>query len=65
MILFAKALFLRQLTRCPAATFGIGRCQPDADAALINLEPQTALFVILGELAQLRVFFDIREKTFL
>ena len=32
---------------------------------LVDLEPQTALFIILGELAQLRVFFGIREKSFL
>ena len=31
----------------------------------IDLEPQAALFVILGELAQLRVLLGIREKSFL
>ena len=32
---------------------------------LIDLEPQAALFVILGELAQLRVLLGIRKKSFL
>ena len=32
---------------------------------LIDLKPQDALFVILGELAQLRVLFGIREESFL
>lgn len=32
---------------------------------LIDLEPQDALSVILGELAQFRVFLGIREKSFL
>ena len=31
---------------------------------LIDLEPQAAQFVILGELAQLWVFLGIREKSF-
>ena len=31
---------------------------------LIDLEPQTALFVILGKPAQLWVFLGIREKSF-
>ena len=44
---------------------GIRCCQPDADAVLIDLEPQAALFIILGEPAQLRVFLGIREKSFL
>ena len=32
---------------------------------LIEFEPQAALFIILGELAQLRVLLGIREKSFL
>ena len=31
---------------------------------LIDLEPQAALFIILGKLAQLWVFLGIREKSF-
>ena len=38
-----------------------GADEADADAVLIDLEPQTTLFVILGELAQLRVFFGISQ----
>jgi len=45
--------------------WGVGSSETDADATLIDLKPQAALFVILGELAQLRVFFEIREKSFL
>ena len=32
---------------------------------LINLEPQTALLVILGKLAQLRVLFGISQQALL
>ena len=40
---------------------GVGSSETDADAVLIDLKPQAALLVILGELAQLRVFFGISQ----
>ena len=57
--------FLSQLACRLAAILAVRCRQTDTDAALVNLEPQPALSIVLRELAQLRVFFDIREKTFL
>ena len=47
-------VFFSQLTCCLASIIGIGCCQADADSAFVDLEPQTALFVIVGLLAQFR-----------
>ena len=49
--------FLCQLACRLAAVIGVGCRQPDADPALVDLEPQAALPIIIGLPAQLRVFF--------
>ena len=44
------------LACCFSSFLTIRRCQPDADSAFVDLEPQAALLVIVGLLAQLREF---------
>ena len=56
---------LRQFACCFAAIIGVGCRQPDADAALIDLEPQAALTIIVGLLAQFRVFGCVLAKPLL
>ena len=48
--------FLSQFACRFSAVIGVGCRQPDADAALVDLEPQAALPIIVGLLAQFRVF---------
>ena len=57
--------FLRQLACRLAAVIGVGCRQPDADPALVDLEAQTALAVIIGLLAQLRVFLCVLPQPLL
>ena len=48
--------FLCQLTCRLAAVIGVGCRQSDTDPALVNLEPQAALTIIVSLLAQFREF---------
>jgi len=48
--------FLCQLACRLAAVIGVGCRQPDADPALVDLEAQAALPIIVSLLAQFRVF---------
>ena len=63
--LLLYSAFLPSLAGCCPPFRGVGGCETDADAVLIEFKPQTTLFIILGELAQLRVLLGIREKSFL
>ena len=56
---------LCQLACRLAAVIGVGCHQPDADAALVDLEPQTALTIIVSLLAQFRVFGCILPQPLL
>ena len=58
-------LFLSPLTGSRSPLRGVWCSETDANAVLIDLKPQAALFIILGELAKFRVLFGIREKSFL
>ena len=55
-LLIMDSPFLCQLACRLAADIGVGCRQPDADAVLVDLEPQTALPIIVSLLAQFRVF---------
>ena len=57
--------FLCQLACRLAAILAVRCRQTDADTALINLEPQAALPIVLRKLAQLRVFFCELSHTLL
>ena len=57
--------FLRQLACRLAAVIGVGCCQPDADSALVDLEAQTTLAIIVGLLTQFRVFGCILPQPLL
>jgi hypothetical protein len=51
-----NSLFLCQLACRLAAVIGVGCRQPNTDVALVDLEPQAALTIIIGLLTQFRVF---------
>ena len=55
-LLIMDSPFLCQLACRLAALLGVGCRQSDTDPALVDLEPQAALTVIVSLLAQLRVF---------
>jgi hypothetical protein len=46
--LILNPLLLCELACCFSAFLTVRSCQPDADSAFIDLEPQAALFVIVG-----------------
>ena len=52
--LVACSLLLGNLACTGSPFLAVRCCQSDADSALVNLEPQAALLVIVGLLAQLR-----------
>ena len=54
------ALFC-SLTRSRPPLRGVGCGEADANAMLIDFEPQAALFVILGKLAQFRIMRNVRN----
>ena len=64
-LLIMDSPFLCQLACRLAAVIGVGCRQPDADAALVDLEPQTALTIIVGLLAQFRVFCCVLPQPLL
>ena len=55
-LLIMDSPFLCQLACRLAALLGVGCRQSDTDPALVDLEAQTALLVIIGLLAQFREF---------
>ena len=55
-LLIMDSPFLCQLACCLAAVIGVGCCQPDTDPALVDLESQAALTIIVSLLAQFREF---------
>ena len=57
--------FLPQLTCCFAAILAIESRQADADASLVNLEPQATLSIFLRKPEQLWVFFCELSHTLL
>ena len=64
-LLIMDSPFLCQLACRLAAVIGVGCRQPDADPALVDLEPQPALAVIVGLLTQFRVFGCILPQPLL
>lgn len=57
MLLFLQSVIALGKITCGLSAFlTVRRCQPDADPAFVNLEPQAAVLVIVGLLAQFRVF---------
>ena len=54
-LLIMDSPFLCQLACRLAALLGVGCRQSDTDPALVNLEPQAALAIIVSLLAQFRV----------
>ena len=65
LLLGLYAFFLNQFACRLAAFISIGCRQPDADAALVDLEPQTTLSVVVSLLAQFRVFGCILTQPLL
>ena len=61
VVFWSDTKLLSILTDRFLSLWGVGSSETDADAVLIDLEPQAALLVIFGELAQLRVFFGISQ----
>ena len=55
-LVLVDSLLLGLLPCRISAFLTIRSCQPDADSALVDLEAQTALLVIIGLLAKLREF---------
>ena len=55
-LLIMDSPFLCQLACRLAAVIGVGCRKSDADPALVDLEPQAALSIIVGLLTQFRVF---------
>mgnify|MGYP004652253419 CR=1 FL=1 len=56
---------LRQFTCSIAAILTVRRCQPDTDTALVDLEAQAAVFVIISLLAEFREFGCISQQPLL
>ena len=56
---------LRQFACRLAPVIAVRRCQANTDPALIDLEPQTALSIVIGQLAQLRVFLCVVTQPLL
>jgi len=64
-LLIMDSPFLSQLACRLAAVIGVGCRQPDADPALVDLEAQAALPIIVSLLAQFRVFGCILPQPLL
>lgn len=56
------SLLFSKITGCGTASIGIRCGQTDADPALVDLEPQTALLIIVGLLTQFREFGSVGKQ---